>query len=408
MPLPGVSILSLHYPPEPTGNAPYAGSLSKGLHALGHRVDVTTTHPHYPEWKIRAGYGQWSRTEVVAGLRVRRLRHYVPSPPRGFKRLASELSFGVRLFFARTEGAVIICVSPSLFASALAAFRNKFRLRRRPLIVWVQDIYTLGLAETGQGNRLASTVTRGVESWTLREADQVVVVHQRFADWVANNLGVDRQRITVVRNWTHLPPAEATDRDAARDALGWPTDRTVAVHAGNMGAKQGLENVVEAARLADSQGANVLFILLGNGSERAHLQSIAAGIERLRFVDSLEDREFRLALAAADVLLVNEKPGVSGMAVPSKLTSYFDAARPVVAATDVQGITADEVRNAGAGLVVEAGRPEDLLNAVFAIGSEPSLAGSLGASGRAYRERVLDINAAWAAWSRAVSNLLSA
>jgi glycosyltransferase involved in cell wall biosynthesis len=95
-------------------------------------------------------------------------------------------------------------------------------------------------------------------------------------------------------------------------------------------------------------------------------------------------------LASADCLLVNERPGVSEMAVPSKLTSYFSAGRPVVAATDVTGITADEIRSADAGVVVPAGDPAALLDAVSMLSADADLSRRLGANGRQYRHTVLD------------------
>ena len=53
---------------------------------------------------------------------------------------------------------------------------------------------------------------------------------------------------------------------------------------GNMGLKQGLEQVVEAARHADAVAAPVLYVLMGEGSQRTTLETQARGIERLRFL----------------------------------------------------------------------------------------------------------------------------
>src|SRR5687767_8699404 len=103
-----VSILSLHYPPDATGIAPYAGALAAGLYARDHRVTAHVAHPFYPEWKIRQGYGQWRSTETNDGVIVRRVRHYVPRPPRGMRRLLSEISFGLRLVFSRYESQSIV------------------------------------------------------------------------------------------------------------------------------------------------------------------------------------------------------------------------------------------------------------------------------------------------------------
>src|SRR5438874_729429 len=103
-----VSLLSLHYPPDVTGIAPYAGALAVGLSARAHRVTAYVAHPFYPEWRIRPGYGQWRSTEVIGGVTVHRLRHFVPRPPRGLRRLWSELSFGLRLLFNRLSSDSVV------------------------------------------------------------------------------------------------------------------------------------------------------------------------------------------------------------------------------------------------------------------------------------------------------------
>ncbi|MTE23277.1 glycosyltransferase [Microbacterium sp. ZXX196] len=387
---PAVTVLGVNYPPEPTGISPYTGAMARGLAQRGYETHVVTTHPHYPEWRVRSGYGQWSRREHLDGVDVRRLRHYVPGRPTGIRRLLSELSFGARLLFAPwRRPQAVVAVSPALFSSALAALRMRLFHRKTPLIVWVQDLYWLGLSETGQGAGSAGQVIKKTEGWLLRRGDRVVVIHERFAQRVIDDFGVSPERIVVVRNWTHLPPAPDIDRAAARAKLGWG-DVTIVLHAGNMGIKQGLDNVLDAAQLAHDRGANVRFVLLGNGGEHARLVAEGAHIPTLQFIDPLPDAEFAEALGAADVLLVNEKVGVSEMAVPSKLTSYFSTGNPVLAATDLRGITADEVRAADGGVVVDAGDPAALLDAAEALAADAEESARLGANGRRYRETVLD------------------
>lgn len=397
-----ITILSLHYPPEETGNAPYVGALAAGLSARGHEVTSYTAHPHYPEWSIRPGFGQWRRSDRIDGVTVERLRHYVPQPPRGIRRLLSELSFGLRLLFVKIPcNSVVLAVSPALFSTALALARLRFFTHRRPqVVVWVQDIYTLGLTETRQGRGVSAVVTKLVERFTLRSADRVVVIHPRFAEYIIRHLGVNPRNIDVIRNWTHLAPAPETDSREARLALGWPTDIRLAVHTGNMGKKQGLENVVEAARLADARGAPIKFVLVGDGSERRHLEQLAEGVDRLEFVPPLSDSDYQNALAAADCLVVNELPGVATMSVPSKLTSYFHAARPVVAATDPSGITASEIQKANAGVVVAAGYPDKLLDMALKVTEDSTNAMEYGASGRRYCVEFLSAEAAIAAFDR--------
>lgn len=399
-----VGIFGLNYPPEHTGIAPYAGTLATGLAAAGYNVTAHVAHPHYPEWRRYEGYGAWLDARHVDGVLVKRRLHYVPQPPRGIRRLLSELSFGVRIAAANWKRPdLVIAISPPLFATALAVLRLRLMLRRPRLVVWVQDIYSLGIAETQEGGAVVERITRWIERWSLRAADRIVVIHPRFREFLVDKLGVPPSKIVVVRNWTHLPPSQSVDRTAARARLRWPADATLAVHTGNMGVKQGLENVVDAARVADEREVPVHFILVGDGGERRNLEEYGRGIERLSFVDPLSEEDYRLALGASDVLIINEKSGVSGMALPSKLTTYFDAGRPVVAATDPGGITASEVMEAGAGLVVPAGEPEALLDALLSLRSDPDLAARFAEQGRRHREAVLGEQTAMKQWCSLVS-----
>ncbi len=171
---------------------------------------------------------------------------------------------------------------------------------------------------------MAARVVRAVEQWLLRSASAVVVIHDRFADRVHQDFRVPRERIVVVRNWTHLPPMPVVDVAEVRRRNGWADDEIVVVHTGNMGVKQGLHHVVDAGRLAHQRGERVRFVLVGDGSQREELQKrIDDAATTTQLIPPLDDEAFADVLQSADVLLVNELPGVAEMAVPSKLTSYF-------------------------------------------------------------------------------------
>ncbi len=389
-------VFGLNFPPEATGISPYTGGLASGLAERGHHVRSVVAHPHYPAWKIYPGYGQWVRRENYGAVVVNRLRHYVPKRPSTVPRALSEVTFGVRQVLTRWgRPSTIIAVSPALLSSALVRLRALVTHRRTPFVIWVQDLYGLGIVETGQGGGVAARVVRAVEQWLLRSASAVVVIHDRFADRVHQDFRVPRERIVVVRNWTHLPPMPVVDVAEVRRRNGWADDEIVVVHTGNMGVKQGLHHVVDAGRLAHQRGERVRFVLVGDGSQREELQKrIDAAATTTQLIPPLDDEAFADVLQSADVLLVNELPGVAEMAVPSKLTSYFAAGRPVLAATDDTGITAREVAAAEAGIAVSSGDPEKILAGAKQLCGDPDESMRLGANGRRYKENFLDEAAA--------------
>lgn len=372
-------IVTQHYAPEVTGNAPYAAGLASGL-AKHMDVHVVTTFPHYPQWSFGVSRPPRRATETIDGVVVTRLRHYVPPVHSLVKRAFSELSFGVRVLFLPVPKAdAVLMLTPGLISSAVAALR--FRGRKR--IVWVQDLYARGVEETGAGGSVVASLLRRVESGLLSSSAQVWVIHRRFADYIAANLGVSRQDLHEIRNWTHISVPAEHDRNGTRASLGWPVSGVVALHAGNQGAKQGLENVVEAAKLADATGIDVTFVLLGGGNQHERLRAMGKGVRSLKFIDALPDGVYEQALLAADVLLVNEAVGVKEMSVPSKLTSYFASGVPVVAAVSADGATADELK-AGGGLRVDSGAPRDLLDAVVRMVSESDLSKHAATSAREF------------------------
>jgi hypothetical protein len=93
------------------------------------------------------------------------------------------------------------------------------------------------------------------------------------------------------------------------------------------------------------------------------------------------------------------------MAVPSKLTSYFDAARPVLAATEMGGITASEIEQARAGVVVQAGDPQALLAAALQITRDAEQAGVYGAAAHHFCRKHLTADAAIGAFERLVQEV---
>lgn len=401
-----ITIIGLNYRPESTGNAPYTASLAEGLAKLGHKVHVITGYPHYPEWSLRDGYTGWTRTETINGVSVTRLRHHVPTSASTVGRLHMELSFGMRVVLARWNSPdVVLVVSPALFSSALAILRVRCRPNRPAVAIWIQDLYSRGVAETGTGGGRVTKAATRVEALILKSADGVAAIHDRFKKYMIGALGVPAERVEVIRNWTHLPPAPTSGANDVRRRMGWGEDDVIVLHAGNMGKKQGLENVISAARIAEMRKSRVKFILMGDGNQRRHLEDLAAGLRHLEFVDPLPGEDFQRALAAADVLLVNELPGVRDMAVPSKLTSYFSAGVPVLAATDPESVTAYEVRSSGGGVVVSAADPEALVKAAELLSEDKHEAARLAANGLRFRHETLSEATAVAHYDELITSL---
>jgi len=399
-------ILGINYAPETTGTAPYTTGLAEHLAAAGHELTVVTGMPHYPSWRIAARYrGRLTTREERGGVHVIRRAHYVPPVQSAVRRALYEATFLVMALAPafRVPADAVIGIVPSLSGGILA--RLAASRRRIPYGLLFQDLMGPAAAQSGVagGSRVAGT-TRWLESWAVGRARAVAVVSDGFLPYLVG-LGVAESAIHLVPNWTHIAPSTA-DRARTRAALGWDDGRQVVLHAGNMGLKQGLGQIVDAARMAAAEQRPVRFVLMGDGNQRAALERAATGLPAIEFMAPVPEARFADVLAAADVLLVAERASVVDMSLPSKLTSYALAGRPIVAAVREDGTTAHELERSGAALRVAPEDPAALLAVLERLRADRELAGSLAAVGPAYVEGYLRPDTALERADRFVAALL--
>ena len=366
-----ICLVGINLAPETTGIAPYTTAMARTLAEAGASVHVVTGIPHYPQWSVSDARYRSGRLwrEELDGIAITRCRHHVPAQPDlvGRARLEGSFLARARRVVRADQSDVIIAVTPSLSGLAAAVSGR----RGRPVGALVQDLTGNAAGQSGTtSGRVGQTIGRAEYS-LLRQCDQVGVITPRFAEVISQN-GVAADRIVDLPNFTHIAPVSASIAQA-RHRLGWSADRFTVIHTGNMGRKQGLESVVGAAQEAYRRGLPIDFVLVGDGNQRTELELAGQGVGNLKFVDPLDADDYPYALAAADVLLLNERSGVREMSLPSKLTSYSVAGRPIVAAVEPGGITHEVLASDDSAHFVEPGDAIALLTAVDELRRSESL-----------------------------------
>ncbi|HXJ23388.1 MAG TPA: WcaI family glycosyltransferase [Polyangia bacterium] len=383
-----ILIVAVNYWPEPTGTAPYTTGLAEHLVTRDWEVKVVTTMPYYPTSSVFAEYrsAAW-RKELVNGVRILRGRPYVLNRQTAFARALLEASFLLSSgpLIAGAAPDLVLGISPGI-SSALLALAAA-RIYRVPLALWIQDLLGAGAIQSGvPGGQTIGSAATLVEGWIARQADRIAIISQSFRPYLAA-AGVSADRISRIRNWTHIGRATRS-REAVRADFGLGSSDWICLHAGNMGYKQGLENIVDCARLAQSVAPDLTFVLLGDGNQRAMLEERGRHLPNLRFLPTQSNEQFANALAMADVLLVNQRASVTSMSLPSKLTSYLAADRPIVAAVS-SGEVASLLTEVGAGAVVPPESPAALLEQLVSLRRQPTLAAEMAARGAEYARTVL-------------------
>lgn len=364
-----VVIVSYVFPPEPVGASQTSFDLARELAARGHEVVVIAPFPNRPAGQLYPGYRRalFRRERAPEGFQIVRCAGFFSRRSSMLSRLSENVSFGVTSSLALCFGqrpAVIYANTWPIFGVGMNAIVA--RLRRVPFVVSVQDIYPESLASQRRpGSRLVSRVLLAIDRGVVRSAAAVVVISKTFAEHYRRLRGVDPSRLHVVRNWL---PGDGTEEvpgpaDACRDRHGIPRDAFLLVYGGSVGTSAAVETAIDAVGGLD--GMHLL--IAGEGASLEQCRRLAARVAPGRIHFEHPWTGTMDVLHAADALVLPTLAGQSAVSVPSKLTGYLLAGRPVVAAVLDTSDTAATILESGSGVVVSPDDPRRLADAIRAM-----------------------------------------
>jgi len=380
--------LGLNYAPEEIGIGLYSGELLRCWAQAGHEADAVVGQPYYPQWRVWPGYGGRRRETEEDGVRVLRCPLYVPARPSGLRRILHHLSFAASCLLPmlvrarRGRPQLVMTTAPSLIAAPVALLAAKLSGARA--WVHVQDFeveaaFATGLVrQTGAKARLARAFERAI----LRRFDVASSISPQMCARLEAR-GVAPERIVEVRNWADIDAVVPLTRPSAyREEWGIATPH-VALYSGNIAYKQGIELVIEAARLLRHR-ADLTFAICGEGPTRAQLEREAAELPNVVIRDLQPKARLGELLGMASVHLLPQLAGAADLLLPSKLTNMLASGRPVVATAGKGTGLAGEVE--GAGLVTPPGDAAAFAAAIERLIDDPAEAAKLGQAARGRAE----------------------
>lgn len=138
----------------------------------------------------------------------------------------------------------------------------------------------------------------------IRASDLATAPSEDSARWMRSLVpDLPPEHVQVIHNGIQLDTFALPPNPQPRAALGIPADRVLFMYVGRLTPEKNLPVLVEALRIAIAAGANVHWLVIGDGSQRAELESLAAPLgDRVRFLGQLPRRDIPSYLALADVI----------------------------------------------------------------------------------------------------------
>ena len=394
--VPRLLVCCVNYAPEILGTAPYTRDLAQWFADCGWSVRVVTTYPYYPEWRRQSGEPRFTyRWEGGDGVTILRCPSWVPALPTGPKRLAHYASFAasslpIVIGHAIWRPDLTLVIAPTLVSAPGALLAARFSRGRSWL--HIQDYEVDVALRLGLLPPAGRAVLKWLERRLVRSFDTVTSITDPMLG-VARGLGVSAERLVLLPNWANLVAVRPLDRPSRfRASLGIPDGWKVVLYTGNLGRKQGISLIADAAGLSEGRGSRVVYVVSGDGADREGLGSAIAehGIHNLLRVPLQQDETFNELLNLADAHLIVQEAGVADLVMPSKLTNMLASGRPVIATADRGTALAELVRRHDVGTIVDPGDPTALADAVDAVLADDACRGRQGANARAFAETFLN------------------
>ncbi|MDE1190776.1 MAG: WcaI family glycosyltransferase [Arachidicoccus sp.] len=355
-----ILIYGINYAPELTGIGKYTGEMAEWLAKKGHEVHVITAMPYYPEWKVHEKYkGKKWFTEVLNDVHVHRCPMYVPAEVNSKKRIIHEFSFVLSTsvywmkFLFGKKFDIVFCIAPPFHLGYNPVFYKFFRRSR--LIYHIQDLQVDAAKDLGMiNNRAFLNLMFGMEKWLMKKSTKVSSISNGMIKKIKAK-GIPDSKIIFFPNWVDDAVVYPLSKeDSLRRELNIDMETKVILYSGNLGEKQGLEIIIEAAK-EYLNNKDILFLICGSGGGKEKLMQLAndAGLQNIRFLPLQPYEKLSALLAVADIHLVLQKKSAADLVMPSKLTGILAAGGYALVAAEKGTSLYEVIDTYQAGAIIE-------------------------------------------------------
>ncbi len=351
----------------------------------GHSVKVITGLPDYATSKVPREY-RWfrGRHEKMYHYEVWRLPIIARRKGVLF-RILNYFSYVISglfcaLFSSKKNVDAVFCYETSPVFQIVPALLYK-KLAHKPLTLYCLDAWP---ACTKAWNVKETSLFYRFSHWASRKiyghCDRIAVTSRPFIPYLRDTCGVKEERMCYL-------PQHAEDLYADICGIYQEDGCTDFLFAGNVGAVQDVEHIIDAAALLP-QDAPFKVHIVGSGSRLKACKELVKAHplgDKIIFHGRHPASQMPHYYRMADCMLLTLRGGdMIGETLPAKAQSYLSVGKPIVGAID--GAGQEMIREADCGLCVPAGDVKGLAKAMQTVINDPLQYHEKGLNGRRFYE----------------------
>ena len=375
-----ICVISKYLVMSTQGANPRWHRLAKTFQKCGFSVRlITSDSNHASTYRVEQGHDFDAIDVDNLNYLILKTRQYTRTA--SIARVVSWFDFDFKLFRnCRHMAPDVVVISSLSLTSIIFGIYLKWRLGSR-LVFEIRDIWPLTMIEEGGFSRWHPLVLylRFIEKWGYRRADLIVGTMPNLKQHVIESgiqkpdsafhtcgIGVSPERAAEVDPFVFTPELEAMAKG-----------RTIIGYCGSIGLTNNLHDFVEYMRRCNRD--DVVFVIAGDGADRAHFQSRLEGRDNVVFLGRITADQVQGFLRRCNILFLSTLPSKVwdyGQSM-NKVVDYMLAAKYIVAQYTGYPSFINEAR---CGVFTDGAGLKDCLDA--AIDMLPATRDAAGLAGR--------------------------
>ena len=257
-----------------------------------------------------------------------------------------------------------------------------------PFVFEVRDLWPDALVNIGAlSNPLAVWWLKCMAKKIYAGADHIIALSPGMKEGIVRT-GAASEKVTMIPNASDLDLFRPDlDGSTARQRLGLNGQFT-AIYFGAMGLANGLDYVIEAARILSERGKDhIALVLLGSGGKKPELENLAREykLRNVIFSGPTGKDEVARIVAGCQACMTIFRASKENTWSPNKMFDALAAGKPVL--INVSGWLGETIENNHCGRRLDPTRPEELADALEALAADQELCRRMGENARTLAER---------------------
>lgn len=324
--------VSQFFKPERVAAAFRAYDNAKAWTEKGEEVTVLTGYPNFPTGKLFDGYKiKLLDEEKIDGIRVLRSKLIIKENTSKIKRIMNALSFLIYgtynvVFNNKIIGNdfnVVLATSGTILAPIIGyiySIKNKV-----PFILEIRDITYIQMLAVYNGKKnIIYKIVKKLELFLCKKASKVIVVTNGFKSELIK-AGINKEKIEVIHNGV-----DTKEINVGRVSY---TEEIVFSYMGNIGASQGIENIIKIFNALSLGEIKKKLIIIGDGAKKENIKQYIKDnkLKNIIVEDGMNQQELEKYYDISDLCIVSlNNTEFFKNTVPSKIFQIMGRGKCIV------------------------------------------------------------------------------